>query len=78
MKVGDTALTGVKLVQACVHADDRGYFLESFNARDFQRAIGRAVHFTQDNHSHSVRGVLRGLHYQLERPQAKLVRVPRI
>ncbi len=58
-----------------VHRDDRGFFLETYNARDLAAAIGREPRFVQDNHSRSARGVLRGLHYQLEQPQAKLVRV---
>jgi dTDP-4-dehydrorhamnose 3,5-epimerase len=59
-----------------VHGDDRGFFLESYNERDFARA-GIDARFVQDNHSRSVQGVLRGLHYQLESPQGKLVRVAR-
>lgn len=59
-----------------VHGDQRGFFLESYNERDFANA-GMDARFVQDNHSHSVRGVLRGLHYQLKHPQGKLVRVVR-
>ncbi len=55
--------------------DDRGFFYESFNQQRFDAAIGRPVQFVQDNHSRSARGVLRGLHYQIEHPQGKLVRV---
>lgn len=58
-----------------VFGDERGFFVESFNARTFAAAIGREVTFVQDNHSRSARGVLRGLHYQLDPAQAKLVRV---
>jgi dTDP-4-dehydrorhamnose 3,5-epimerase len=58
-----------------VFGDDRGFFFESFNHRQFEDAIGRSVQFVQDNHSRSVKGVLRGLHYQLHRAQGKLVRV---
>ncbi len=61
-----------------VHGDERGFFLESFNARDFEAATGRAVSFVQDNHSRSAGGVLRGLHYQVApHAQGKLVRVLR-
>lgn len=58
-----------------VFGDDRGFFLESWNARTFREATGLDVNFVQDNHSRSARGVLRGIHYQLVRPQGKLVRV---
>jgi dTDP-4-dehydrorhamnose 3,5-epimerase len=59
-----------------VFGDDRGFFYESFNQRVFEQALGRAVpHFVQDNHSRSAKGVLRGLHYQIQQPQGKLVRV---
>jgi dTDP-4-dehydrorhamnose 3,5-epimerase len=72
----DTTLPGVSLIQPLVHSDQRGFFLESYNRRDMV-AIGIRDEFVQDNHSSSGRGVLRGLHYQLGRPQAKLVRVTR-
>lgn len=75
MKVTPTALPEVLLIQPEVHADARGLFLESFNRRDFERATGLDGGFVQDNHSHSARHVLRGLHYQLRQPQGKLVRV---
>lgn len=75
MKVTPTALPEVLLIQPEVHADARGLFLESFNRRDFERATGLDGGFVQDNHSRSVRHVLRGLHYQLRQPQGKLVRV---
>ncbi len=74
MKVIDTALPGVKLIEPRVFGDDRGFFLETWNARSFADA-GFDQAFVQDNHSRSARGVLRGLHYQLENPQGKLVRV---
>ena len=64
------------LVTPEVHGDQRGFFLESYNERDFARA-GISARFVQDNHSRSAKGVLRGLHYQLEHPQGKLVRVVR-
>ena len=74
MKIVDTALPGVKLIETRVFGDDRGFFLESWNARSFADA-GLDLDFVQDNHSRSARGVLRGLHYQLKNPQGKLVRV---
>lgn len=74
MKVVDTDLPEVKLIEPAVHGDDRGFFLEAWNARTFAEA-GIDAEFVQDNHSRSARGVLRGLHYQLIRPQGKLVRV---
>jgi dTDP-4-dehydrorhamnose 3,5-epimerase len=70
----DTDLPGVKLLTPRVFGDDRGFFLESWNARVFAEA-GLDVPFVQDNHSRSAKGVLRGLHYQLSNPQGKLVRV---
>jgi dTDP-4-dehydrorhamnose 3,5-epimerase len=74
MRITDTAIAEVKLVDPTVHADDRGFFLESWNEATFA-AAGLSQRFVQDNHSRSARGVLRGLHYQLPRAQAKLVRV---
>lgn len=74
MIVTDTALPGVRLIAPRVFGDDRGFFLESWNARSFADA-GLDLEFVQDNHSRSGRGVLRGLHYQLVAPQGKLVRV---
>lgn len=74
MKVTPTALPEVLVIEPLVAEDARGFFLESWNARAFA-AAGIAVGFVQDNHSRSARGVLRGLHYQLARPQGKLVRV---
>lgn len=75
MKVSQTTLPGVLVLEPQVYGDERGFFLESWNAQTFLSATGAAVGFVQDNHSRSVRGVLRGLHYQLARPQGKLVRV---
>jgi dTDP-4-dehydrorhamnose 3,5-epimerase len=72
----ETSLPGVCLIEPNVHGDRRGFFLESYNRRDME-AVGIHDDFVQDNHSGSSRGVLRGLHYQLGRPQAKLVRVTR-
>ena len=74
MKVASTELPGVTLIEPRVFGDERGFFLESWNARDFEAAGLRAT-FVQDNHSGSRRGVLRGLHYQVEHAQGKLVRV---
>jgi len=72
----DTELPGVMLLEPRVHEDHRGFFLESYSQRTFAE-LGIRHRFVQDNHSRSVRGVLRGLHYQLRQPQAKLVRVTR-
>ncbi len=76
MRVIDEPLPGVKLIAPEVHEDHRGFFMESYNRRRFAE-LGVTDEFVQDNHSRSVRGVLRGLHYQLGRPQAKLVRATR-
>lgn len=76
MIVEPLAIPDVKLLKPRVFGDDRGFFLESFNSRTFADA-GLPVDWQQDNHSRSARGVLRGLHYQLEQPQGKLVRVTR-
>lgn len=76
MRVETTVLPGVLLVTPEVFSDDRGFFLESFNARTFA-AAGLPTAFVQDNHSRSAAGVVRGLHYQLEQPQGKLVRAVR-
>lgn len=65
----------VVLFEPKVFGDERGFFYESFNQARFEEAIGRSVSFVQDNHSRSVRGVLRGLHYQIQQTQGKLVRV---
>lgn len=74
MIVTDTALPGVRLIEPRVFGDDRGFFLESWNAAAFA-AAGLDLTFVQDNHSRSAKGVLRGLHYQWGSPQGKLVRV---
>jgi dTDP-4-dehydrorhamnose 3,5-epimerase len=74
MNVVETALSEVKIIEPKVFGDDRGFFLESWNAARFAEA-GLPTSFVQDNHSRSARGVLRGLHYQLINPQGKLVRV---
>jgi len=73
--VNPTALPEVLILEPKVFGDERGFFFESFNARDFAQATGLERNFVQDNHSKSAKGVLRGLHYQLQQPQGKLVRV---
>lgn len=73
MKRMETSLEGVLIIESPVHADARGFFTETFVERKFG-AIGLPTHFAQDNHSRSVQHTLRGLHYQLEQPQGKLVR----
>ena len=75
MKVTPTAIPEVLVLEPRVFGDARGFFYESFNQRAFDEAVGRHIAFVQDNHSRSGRGVLRGLHYQLEQPQGKLLRV---
>ncbi|WP_439112644.1 dTDP-4-dehydrorhamnose 3,5-epimerase [Hydrogenophaga sp.] len=72
-----TAIPDVLILEPKVFGDSRGFFFESFNAQNFAQATGLAVDFVQDNHSRSAQGVLRGLHYQLQQPQGKLVRVVR-
>ena len=73
--VTPTAIPEVLILEPKVFGDARGFFFESFNARDFAQATGLEVAFVQDNHSKSAHGVLRGLHYQIQHPQGKLVRV---
>jgi dTDP-4-dehydrorhamnose 3,5-epimerase len=73
--VTPTSLPGVLILEPKVFGDARGFFFESFNDRDFARVTGLDVHFVQDNHSKSAKGVLRGLHYQIQHSQGKLVRV---
>lgn len=75
MQAIDTALPEVKIIEPKVFGDARGFFYESFNQKAFDAAVGQHYDFVQDNHSKSSRGVLRGLHYQLEQAQGKLVRV---
>lgn len=74
MNIIATDIPEVLIVEPKVFGDDRGFFYESFNQRQWQAATGLAQAFVQDNHSRSVKGVLRGLHYQIEQPQGKLVR----
>lgn len=75
MRIESTDLPGVLLIEPRVFEDARGYFFESFNQRAFDEAVGAPLRFVQDNQSRSQRGVLRGIHYQLQHPQGKLVRV---
>ncbi|QTN24274.1 dTDP-4-dehydrorhamnose 3,5-epimerase [Rhizobacter sp. AJA081-3] len=76
MKITPTAIPDVLILEPKVFGDERGFFMESFNQRTFDEAVGRHVEFVQDNHSRSTTGVLRGLHYQLPpHAQGKLVRV---
>ena len=75
MKATPLAIPDVLLIEPEVFGDERGFFFESFNQVEFDAAVGRQVRFVQDNHSRSARNVLRGLHYQIEQSQGKLVRV---
>lgn len=70
-----TSIPDVLIIEPEVFGDERGFFFESFNQEEFNQAVGKSIKFVQDNHSKSKKGVLRGLHYQLEQPQGKLVRV---
>jgi dTDP-4-dehydrorhamnose 3,5-epimerase len=73
--VTSTALPEVKIIEPKVFGDARGFFFESFNGREFDELVQSGAEFVQDNHSRSAKGVLRGLHYQIEHAQGKLVRV---
>ena len=77
MNVTPTALPEVLIIEPKVFGDARGFFYESFNQKAFNEATGTNYQFVQDNHSRSTKGVLRGLHYQIQQPQGKLVRVVR-
>lgn len=77
MKITPTAIPEVLILEPKVFGDARGFFMESFNQKVFDEAVGHHVDFVQDNHSRSVKGVLRGLHYQIRQPQGKLVRCVR-
>lgn len=77
MKVTPTSIPDVLLIEPKVFGDTRGFFFESFNQKAFNEATSLDVNFVQDNHSRSSKGVLRGLHYQVQQPQGKLVRVVR-
>ena len=75
MNIVKTTIPDVLIIEPKVFGDERGFLFESFNDRHFQEQIGLELHFAQDNYSRSARNVLRGLHYQIKQPQAKLVRV---
>lgn len=75
MKIVPTPIPDVLIVEPRVFSDQRGFFFESYNEKEWRCLTGLNTHFVQDNHSRSVKGVLRGLHYQIRRPQGKLVRV---
>ncbi|WP_277053989.1 dTDP-4-dehydrorhamnose 3,5-epimerase [Pseudoalteromonas marina] len=75
MKIVNTGILEVKIIEPKVFGDERGFFLETFQARKYQTILGENLSFVQDNHSRSCRGVLRGLHFQKTKPQGKLVRV---
>ncbi|GGY63216.1 dTDP-4-dehydrorhamnose 3,5-epimerase [Pseudoduganella sp. SL102] len=75
MKVIPTPIEGLLVIEPAVFGDERGFFYESFNAQRFAELTGVQLPFVQDNHSRSARGVLRGLHYQIQQAQGKLVRV---
>ena len=75
MNIVPTAIPDVLIIEPKVFGDERGFFFESFNQKAFELAVGKSVNFVQDSHSKSVKNVLRGLHYQIQQPQGKLVRV---
>jgi dTDP-4-dehydrorhamnose 3,5-epimerase len=77
VNVVETQLPGVLIIEPCVHDDERGFFLETFQAERYGERIGISLPFVQDNHSRSRRGILRGLHAQQHHPQGKLVRAAR-
>jgi dTDP-4-dehydrorhamnose 3,5-epimerase len=77
MKITPTTIPEVLVIEPKIFGDARGFFYESFNQKAFNDATGLNLNFVQDNHSRSAKGVLRGLHYQIEQPQGKLVRVVR-
>jgi len=76
MKIIDTRIPDVKIIEPSVFGDERGFFMETWNQKQFEELVtGKPTHFVQDNHSKSKQGILRGLHYQTENTQGKLVRV---
>lgn len=75
MNIIRTKINDVLIIEPEIFGDERGFFFESFNAREFNEAVGQEIVFVQDNHSRSKKNVLRGLHYQIQQAQAKLVRV---
>jgi len=74
MNITVTKIPEILIIEPTVYGDERGFFMESWNQNEFNKAVGREVTFVQDNHSLSTRSVLRGLHYQIKQPQGKLVR----
>lgn len=77
MKVTETTIPGLKIIEPKIYGDERGFFLETFHAKKYKDLLGLDKEFVQDNHSRSSKGVLRGLHFQRTKPQGKLVRVVR-
>ena len=77
MKVTETKLKGCFLIEPDIYKDKRGFFMETFQKENFDNLVGSGFNFVQDNHSRSSYGVLRGLHFQIKKPQGKLVRVSR-
>ncbi|PKU25408.1 dTDP-4-dehydrorhamnose 3,5-epimerase [Telmatospirillum siberiense] len=77
MEIIHTEAEDLLIIEPKVFGDSRGFFMESFNAKNFSEIVGETGTFVQDNHSRSTKGVLRGLHYQIQQPQGKLVRVVR-
>ena len=77
MRIIPTSIPEVLIIEPNIASDSRGFFFESFNEKKFSQSTGLNVRFVQDNHSQSTKGVLRGLHYQIQQPQGKLVRVVR-
>lgn len=77
MTIVTTSILDLLIIEPKIFSDSRGFFYESFNELEFQKKIGKKVYFVQDNHSRSTQRVLRGLHYQVQQPQGKLVRVIR-
>ena len=75
MKATPLSIPELVLIEPKVFSDQRGSFFESFNHAQFEQAVGQSINFVQDNQSHSIKNVLRGLHYQIQKPQGKLVRV---
>lgn len=75
MQIEKTPIPDLLICKSNIYEDNRGYFYENFNKKIFEEYVGRAVDFVQDNHSYSFKNVLRGLHYQVNKPQGKLIRV---
>ena len=75
MQIEKTPIPDLLICESNIHKDNRGYFYENFNKKIFEEHVGREIDFVQDNHSYSIKNVLRGLHYQVNKPQGKLIRV---